>query len=336
MKKNELLILFVLFLNVPLGFSQYVMIDSTSFEEVVVTAGVNDGAYVDVGDPTFSHDLINNPLQSPVNLSGPTEWPVFARYIPYNSSGSGLTADNPVGLTNVTDIVGEFSDGVQGYQFLNIDGNMILETDFVNLTDYYNVTFTMDVFINEAEYEGVGSFDMIDGYNDSLNDTYRFFVLEEGDEVEFSYFDHTGVNINDAILPVGEWSTVFCNIPSPGVSSYSFGVQFRSNSVDEVLIIDNLRLEGILTEDVSLTSERLPVSEIQIFPNPLGFQEILTVSRVDNKYPLSVKIHNYVGELVYQSQDVDLQLDLTFLPTGVYFIEFADKWTIHTKKLVVN
>ena len=77
--------------------AQTVVISSTSFEEEVIEAGVNDGQYTDTGDATVAHDLINNAGETPVDQFGGTEMEVNARYTPYDEPGSGLTDGDLLG-----------------------------------------------------------------------------------------------------------------------------------------------------------------------------------------------------------------------------------------------
>ena len=74
----------------------------TSFEEVTIETGVNDGQYIDTGDPTVAHDLINNDGQTPVNAAGTGPFPLgySASYVPYDTPGDGLTDGDFVGITN--------------------------------------------------------------------------------------------------------------------------------------------------------------------------------------------------------------------------------------------
>ena len=67
----------------------------TSFEEVTIEAGVNDGQYVDTGDAAAAHDLINNDGQTPVNAAGTGPFPLgySASYVPYVL----LVMDSPMG-----------------------------------------------------------------------------------------------------------------------------------------------------------------------------------------------------------------------------------------------
>lgn len=98
----------------------HVIIATTSFENETVAA-----QYIDTGDASVDHDLINNSGQSPVDSTVITELGYDASYV--NSRGSiGLTDGDFVGVTSFTGTVGSFTDGSQGYQMSDMDGRMVL------------------------------------------------------------------------------------------------------------------------------------------------------------------------------------------------------------------
>ena len=92
----------------------------TSFEE---PTGL-DAMYIDTGDPTMTHALINNPAQPLVNyVYAGGELGFSATFIPTrtgSSGAAGMTDGDEVGVTTETSLVTSYPDGSQGYKFEDI------------------------------------------------------------------------------------------------------------------------------------------------------------------------------------------------------------------------
>ena len=127
----------------------------TSFEE----PPGSQGDYVDTGDASVDHYLMNNPGQALVeyvSVGGELGFRTF-----YKSTGSnGLTDGDDVGVTTKTSIVGDseeggYTDGTQGYYMDDTDGILILEFDEIDIPvgDFTVVKVEMDYLFNDTDWE---------------------------------------------------------------------------------------------------------------------------------------------------------------------------------------
>ncbi|NQX76828.1 T9SS type A sorting domain-containing protein [Gilvibacter sp.] len=301
--------------------AQTVVISSTSFEEEVIEAGVNDGQYTDTGDATVAHDLINNAGETPVDQSGGTEMAVDARYEPYDEPGSGLTDGDFVGVTNFTGTVGAFTDGVQGYQFQDSDGNMIVEFEEIDLTDFENVTVSLDYWIQETGYE------YSDGSNSSGNDVIRIFVRDITGSSEIDILNTFGSDINDLGIE-GAWINGSASVPAG--STIQLVIEFRSNSGSEALFIDNVLVEG---EEV-LGVDTQDNNGFSMYPNPAN-GDVLNIVSATNQTK-DVVVYDVLGQRVLQSQVTNSRLNIGALSSGIYLVQVTENGFTSTKKLVVR
>lgn len=76
----------------------------------------------------------------------------------------------------------------------------------------------------------------------------------------------------------------------------------------------------------SIHSER--VAGIKIFPNP--FTETIQIE-IPSEY---FEISNITGEVIYRSESPSKNVDLSFLPTGVYFVKYFQNNEIISKKII--
>ncbi|UAB80230.1 choice-of-anchor I family protein [Marixanthomonas sp. SCSIO 43207] len=214
-----------------IAVAQTETIASTSFEEPSTGS-----QYTDTGDASVAHDLINNVDESPVDFTQVADEIGFnARYEPYTTPSNGLTDGDFVGVTSFVGDVANYTDGVQGYQLSDSDGNMIVEFDAVDFTDYTNNTISVDYFINETGYEGDGT------VNESSSDRIRIYVKDETNSTEIDILNTEGSDINDLGIE-GSWITGTVTIPDDITATLV--VEVRTNSGSEAIYLDNIKFEG--------------------------------------------------------------------------------------------
>lgn len=191
---------------------------STSFENAFVGA-----QYVDTGDASMDHDLINNAGQSDVDfLADGVEMGYDAYY--RNTRGSnGLTDGDFVGATNFTGQVGAFTDGVQGYELSDADGTMGLAFDTVSGA---NMALDMDIFVNESGWEA--------------DDSIHIWVEVDGGTT-IDLLNTIGLDIDDLGIEAA-WMTLSVDLSA--YSSATLYVELENNSGSENLYLDNVVFSG--------------------------------------------------------------------------------------------
>ncbi|RDK87237.1 choice-of-anchor I family protein [Marinirhabdus gelatinilytica] len=223
-------------------------VSSTSFEEPTAAS-----QYVDTGDANVAHDLINNAGQSMVDFTTTaTEMGFDARYEPYDTPDVGLTDGDFVGATSFTGDVGAYTDGVQGYNLSDTDGNMILEFDVVDFSGLTNPTVSIDYFITETGYEGDGT------VNESGSDRIRIYVKDLTNNTEIDILNTEGSDIDDLGIE-GVFTTGTATVPN-GVM-VQLVVEVRTNAGGEAVYLDNVKFEATGTFDLNIT---------EVFPGQEG------------------------------------------------------------------
>jgi len=217
--KNTLMIVTVA------GFAAGAMADGnviayTSFENAFV-----GDRYVDTGDASVDHDLINNAGQSVVDFTDDgIEIGFDSQY--FNTRNSvGLTDGDFVGATDYTGTVGSFTDGVQGFQLQDADGMM--RTSFDTITapggrTLFEWNLMMDFYVQETGWES--------------DDYMRIWVVVDGG-VEIDILNTAGMDIDDMGIE-GEWHMATVNLT--GYASATLHVELDSNSGSESLYLDNI------------------------------------------------------------------------------------------------
>ncbi|GAB5400085.1 MAG: hypothetical protein Aureis2KO_16700 [Aureisphaera sp.] len=226
-------------------------IAATSFEEPPVPGG----QYTDSGDAGTAHDLINNVGEPEVDFTSTGgEMGYNATYVPYDTPGSGLTDGDFVGTTDFTGDVTSYTDGANGYQMSDPDGNMILEFDVVDFAGFSNNVVFVDYFVNGTGWEGDGT------VNDDANDRIRIYVRDLTNATEIDVLNTEGNDIDD--LGIEDiWQTVSVSVPDNAI--VQLVVELRSNSGSEALYLDNIRFEAdpIIIADVEFENAFISVDE---------------------------------------------------------------------------
>ncbi|MEL6812611.1 MAG: choice-of-anchor I family protein [Bacteroidota bacterium] len=258
MKKITLL---AALLSLGMAWSQTITIKANSFEE----PGAPGGSYTDLGDATMAHDLVNNtgePLVDFTSTGG--EIGFDASYVPYDTPGVGLTDGDFVGVTDFTGDVTAYTDGVQGYQLSDVDGNMIVEFDIVDFAGFINNSVSIDYFVNGTGYEGDGTL------NESGSDRMRIYVRDLTNATEINILNTEGSDINDLMIE-DSWITGTVSVPDNITAQLV--VEVRTNAGSEALYLDNVLFEG---------EETIPLVEVE-------FQDsFASISEDDNSIEITV------------------------------------------------
>ncbi len=190
-------------------------------------------------------DIANNPGQATVdaaNLSGALLG--FDATWQNTRSSTGLSDGDFVGVTTFTGEVGSFTDGVQGYRISDPDGKYILTFDTVDVSDYKNVSVSLDYFLSDTTWES--------------NDVVTINVVT--DAGSFTILDSTGLDIDDLNIE-GTFVTGTQTIPETATTA-QLVVTLDSNTGAENLYVDNILFEG----EATVPEPQLVISEIMYAP----------------------------------------------------------------------
>ena len=193
----------------------------TSFENAFV-----GDQYVDTGDASMDHDLVNNAGQSDVDFLADGVEIGFDSFYFNSRNDVGLTDGDFVGATNFTGTVGAFTDGVQGFELQDADGTM--RTTFDTVTSplgaprvEFEWSLCIDYFVQETGWES--------------DDRIRIWVDADGTEIDL--LNTAGSDIDDLGIEDG-WRTATLNLT--GYANVTLMVELESNSGSESLYLDNI------------------------------------------------------------------------------------------------
>lgn len=195
------------------------VIASTSFENAFV-----GDQYVDTGDASVDHDLVNNAGQSVVDFAFDGVELGFDAYYRNTRNDVGLTDGDFVGASNFTGTVGSFTDGVQGYQLQDADGTMGVAFDTVSALSFTDLT--LDVFVQETGWES--------------DDSIRIFAVVDGG-VELDILNTIGSDVDDLFIE-GSWLNLSLDLSS--YTEATLVVELESNSGSESVYLDNIAFNG--------------------------------------------------------------------------------------------
>ncbi len=232
---------------------------STSFEEPALAPGVQ---YMDTGDPTLDHDLINNlgqPLVDYVSVGG--EMGFDASFITGGNT-DGLAEGDFVGVTDFTGDVSAYIDGTKGYQFQDTDGTMVLSFDPVSLIGRTMPILDLYYFVASTGWE--------------TGDSIRIWVEVDGG-AEIDMLNTAGQDIDNLMIE-GMWIQLTADLT--GFTTATLNVSFASNSGSEELYLDHITFsEGGVVANCNIASTGLSVGncnpvtnefEVSIAPSALS------------------------------------------------------------------
>ncbi len=300
------------------------LVSAASFAQIAKTSfevpAVFTVQYVDTGDANVAHALMNNTDQPFVTVTaGGGEIGYTASYSPYDTPDVGLTDGDFVGVTSFAPTAMDpYTDGSQGYEISDVDGNFTLTFDTVAIGTT-TATLSIDYFLSETGYEGDGT------VNTSGSDRLRIYVKDLTNTTEFDILNTTGSDINDLMIE-GAWITgTAALLPN---TSIQLVIEARTNASVEAFFFDNMRVDGILG------TNNFQADQFSIFPNPAsrGFVNISSKVAGEKK----VAVYDVLGKQVINTTLVGDRLDIAALTSGVYIIKISQGNTSTTKKLVVK
>lgn len=299
------------------GAVSFAQVAGTSFEEPALFAG----QYTDTGDPNTAHDLINNtdePLVDYTSTGG--ELGFNASYAPYDTPDVGLTDGDFVGVTDFAPTGSDpYTDGDQGYQISDVDGNYTLTFDAVDLTGVSTPAISLDYFISETGYEGDGTL------NESGSDRLRIYVRDLTNSTEIDILNTEGNDINDLSIE-GSWITGTAALTSN--TNVQLVIEARTNASAEAFFFDNIIFSGTLGTNTQSDSQ------FAVYPNPASKGYVNITSKVAGDK--NVSIFDVLGKQVFKTTLIGDRLDISKLNSGVYIVKIEQGKTSTTKKLVVK
>ncbi len=197
------------------------VIASTSFENAFV-----GDQYVDTGDASVDHDLVNNAGQSVVDFMNDGVEMGFDAYYRNTRNDVGLTDGDFVGATNFTGTVGSFTDGLQGYELQDADGLMGVQFDTVSAVSFTDVT--LDLFVQETGWES--------------DDSIRIFAIVDGG-LEVDILNTIGSDVDDLAIE-GSWLNLSLDLSA--YTEATLVVELESNSGSESIYLDNIVFNGTI------------------------------------------------------------------------------------------
>lgn len=311
-----------------IGAVSFAQVAGTSFEEPEAISG----KYFDTEDPNVAHALLNNadqPILNYVSVGG--ELGFLSFYVPYDTPDVGLTDGDFVGVSSFTpsaDVL--FTDGENGFQMNDLDGNMIVEFDQVNLTGVSNPTVSLDFLLSindnpvNGNYEGDGT------VNESSSDRLRIYIKDITNNTEIDLFNSTGSDLDDFVPMSGgeyqlQWQTATATLlPNTTVQLVLEG---RTNASAENFWFDNIVFDGVVGINDQVASQ------FSVYPNPAKtFVNISSkVSGVKN-----ISVFDVLGKQVINTTLSGERLDISALNSGVYILKIEQGKASTTKKLIVK
>jgi hypothetical protein len=319
-----------LFATLMVSVVSFAQVAQTSFEEPVTLPG----KYTDTGDPNVAHNLLNNSGEPVVNFTTTGgELGFNASYSPYDTPDVGLTDGDFVGVTDFTpSSTVLFTDGANGYQMSDIDGNYILEFDQVDLTLANSGMISLDFLLSinstatNGNYEGNGT------VNSSGSDRLRIYVKDITNNTEIDLFNSTGSDLDEFVpfdTASGEYQLQWQNATSLLPNSIvQLVIEGRSNASAESFWFDNISFDG------TIGVGELSADQFAIYPNPATKGYVNITSKVSGAKTIS--IFNVLGEQVIKTTLNGERLDISALNSGVYILKIEQGKASTTKKLVVK
>ncbi|WP_108259976.1 ExeM/NucH family extracellular endonuclease [Mangrovicoccus ximenensis] len=238
--------------------------------------------YFDGGDPNADHDLANEDRpnarrvdseHSSIATTG--ELGFDARFEATRPSKDGMSDGSPTGVTANTGFVRSMSDGENGYQFKDTDGNFVLEFERIENIASNLVTVSLDVFVNETDWEA--------------RDRIAIGLDLDGDSVIDQYLvDSTGQLVDDVIAE-GQWVTLSADVVQP--DSVQLIVEHDANWKAESMMIDNIAIEG------KTGAPGIPADPAPAAKNGL-VHSLASVTEVDGGAEIVAKLHGHDAVIV--------------------------------------
>ncbi len=310
--------------------ASFAQIAGTSFEEPESISG----KYTDTGDANVAHQLVNNPDEPILNfVSAGGELGFMSYYVPYDVPSVGLTDGDFVGVSSFTpspDLL--FTDGENGFQMNDIDGNMIVEFDEVDLTGVAGPVISLDFLLDindnplNGNYEGDGT------VNEEGSDRLRIYIKDLTNNTEIDLFNSTGTDLDDLVpfdAGTGEyllqWQQATATLQTN--TTVQLVLEGRSNSGSENFWFDNIVFDGV----IGINDQA--ANQFSVYPNPA--KSFVNISSKDSGVK-NISVYDVLGKQVLSTTLSGERLNISTLNSGVYILKIEQGKTSTTKKLIVQ
>lgn len=145
-----------------------------------------------------------------------------------------------------------------------------------------------------------------------------------GDDLDSEFGNNTKISI-DTPKKEGTWTF---NVPYP-TGNYSFDDALFVRAKDSN---SNWSITTTLDEVASLSTEDNVLKSTRIYPNP--FSETISILLTNTISIKNITIYNTLGKEVYKDNSNTKDLNLGFLPQGVYFLQLSTNTAKGTFKIV--
>lgn len=236
---------------------------------------------------------------------------------------------------------------------IHIGGNVRFEdySALVNLSSLDNLA-TIGGFLAFDDCEaltdltGLENLTSIGGYL-SFSDNHALISVEALQNLNFiggviSFNDNDAItNLSglDNIDPESIEGLYFSDNLSLSFCEVQSICQFLTNPTDIVTIQHNGQgcdSDNEIIEACSIvgTTNRVIENQINIYPNPAS--KFVTIIEKSGKSFENIKLFNQTGQLIQEINSVNHMIDISFLPKGIYFVEFDFNNKLIHEKLIIQ
>ena len=310
----------------------------------LINAGSLKAQLINSGFETWSSDLLVPAAMNPNSGNNTTGW------WDYNYFNNSILGSSPISVTRCNDTVrtGNYSVRMQTRQYTSTSWNIYKTWGIPFIGHNYSVTLGILYTGNVNEttstfYPGfpctqkITQFKFYYQYKPNGNDTAecRVMLVNNRNPVAGGWFK-TNVATGSSGWQLATVNLTYVNALTPD----SLWILFSSSSLDRspkpgsILWLD----DASITLPIGIDEVSGEENKIDIFPNPSVGNFSVRDNNL-NKEPQSIEVFNSIGEKVYSLTGIKkslVDIDLTGLPKGIYFLKHASGEKIVTKKIVVQ
>ncbi|PCH92857.1 MAG: hypothetical protein COB85_07745 [Bacteroidetes bacterium] len=162
--------------------------------------------------------------------------------------------------------------------------------------------------------------------NPFVDTTSFVFILPASDTVSLFVYNRwgqlIGTPVNEQLMPQGTHTVIFVGDSLPE------DVYYVALIVDTVVVAKKLIK---LNQFVGLENDRLEEQGMTIYPNPT--MGLTTVTILPHK-SARIAVYNALGKLVRDEELISQQIDLSYLPNGIYTFHVIQGKTTFRKKII--
>ncbi|BAO76767.1 hypothetical protein WPG_2537 [Winogradskyella sp. PG-2] len=227
---------------------------------------------------------------------------------------------------------------------ISITGETCLNSNNVKITIVAQELYTYDVLLEREDfYEEYNFTNDIDIFN-LLAGTYQMCVtIEEWPNYESCYtivitqpdpleiFTCRVINTNDFSLNMSGSNSYNIKFNGDAFTTHSSAITLQlEEGVNRVEVSTDLECQGVYKDLIILTDDFL------VYPNP--FRDEIKINNGKEGGEVIVNIYSTIGQLVlnktYINQGIEIRVDTSSLPTGMYLISIQTEAIVSTYKIV--